>query len=347
MEIITHSVDQRRKRDHGPQCWHFVQLARNIREQSGSGSLGGAIALTPPSYGFPSGVIGKSGYQSGEISWEPVSGASSYKVYYSLLNGGPYNTLAGNTSGLDYVATGLTNGQTYYFAVTAVQGGVVGIPSEQATVYPFDTNQAVLASGSMTEGGQSTPVIDVSSTAAASGQPSYEWAEHLTGTLNLRELDYYGYGNLQNETVGTGGYAIFDWNGPGASVTNINGPFTVTPGSGWTDISGLQRVFRIDNTLGSSNGWTTSSVGSISIGVSDTNYHYLTVVSPDQSNFPRQFTLSLTSTNGSSASYPINEYIGFSHVFQFFVSGVTSRYRSTPLAEWEGSCRRSSLIMRR
>ena len=94
-----------------------------------------------PAYGFPTGVTGKNGNQSGELSWQPVPGATSYNIHYSLMNGGPYTVLAGNTTNTDYVAGGLTNGQTYYFAVTAIQAGAEGIPSEQVAINPFDTSQ--------------------------------------------------------------------------------------------------------------------------------------------------------------------------------------------------------------
>ena len=81
---------------HGPQRWHFAN-ARNIREQSGSGTLGSAITLTNPACGFPTGVVGQNGFQSGELSWLPVPGATSYNIRYSTMNGGPYNLVAGNT----------------------------------------------------------------------------------------------------------------------------------------------------------------------------------------------------------------------------------------------------------
>ena len=315
--------------DHGPQRWHFAN-ARNIREQSGSGTLGSAISLTSQDYGFPTGVTGKNGNQTAELSWLPVPGAASYNIRYSLLNGGPYSILAGNTTTLDYVVGGLTNGQTYYFVVTAVQGGSEGIPSEQVSINPFDTTQNVLATGSMSEGGQFTPVVEISSAAPASGQPSYIGAEHYTGVLNLRELDDYGFGNLQNEIVGAQGYAIYDWQGAGSNLVNLAAPFTVTPGSGWNDIAYLERQYRVDNVLGVNNGLTANPAASINIGVSDTNFHYLTVISPAQFNYGRQCTIQLTSASGASAVYTVNENPGLSHVFQFLFKGnVTLWARST------------------
>ena len=172
----------------------------------------------------------------------------------------------------------------------------------------------------MSEGGQQTPVIDLNSNAPA-GQPTYISAEHLTGLLDLRELDYYGYGNLQNETVGTKGFVLLDWQGEGTRLTNIFSPFTWTQGSNWAEIPYLERQYRVNGTLGTNDGWTAAAEASIGIGVSDTNFHYLTVVSPAQFNNARQFTLSLVSTNGTSAMYSINESIGYSHVFQFLFRG--------------------------
>ena len=305
---------------HGPQRWHFVNV-RNIREQTGSGSLGGSITLTNPACGFPTGVAGKIANQAVELSWLPVPGAASYNIRYSLLNGGPFSTIAAATTNLDYVVGGLTNGQTYYFALTAILSGVEGIPSEQVPITPFDSTQKVLRAGSMSEGGQFTPVVDVTSGAVSLGQQSYIGSEQLTGVLNLRELDYYGYGNLQLETIGSAGYIMFDWGGFGSNLTNLNGAITITPGTGWTDIAYLERQYRVDTVLGANDGWVANPVGSVSIGVSNTNYYYLTVISPAQYNNTRQFTLTLTSTNGASANYTVNENAGYSHVFQFLFSG--------------------------
>ncbi|MGO8701861.1 MAG: Ig-like domain repeat protein [Limisphaerales bacterium] len=306
--------------DHGPQRWHFVN-ARNIREQSGTGILGGSIILSQPPPAFPTGLTAKNGDRRAELTWKPVQGASSYNIRYSLMNGGPYNTIATTSTNTDCLFGGLTNGQTYYFAVTGVIGGTEGIPSEQVPVTPFDTTQNVLCAGSMSEGGQFTPVIDVTTTNMNSDFASYVGAEHYTGVLNLRELDYYGYGNLENESVGTQGYAIFDWNGPGSSRINIPGPFTLRTNSGWWDVPYLERQFRIDNVLGLNNGIIAGPKASMSIAVSDTNFHYLTVISPAQYNNPRVFTLELTSTNNTSAVYTLDEAPGLSHVFQFLFSG--------------------------
>jgi hypothetical protein len=313
--------------EHGPQRWHLVN-ARNIREQAGSGPLGSTITLTNPPCGFPVNVTGQSGNRSAEISWKPVPGATSYNIYYSQNNGGPYTVSAGSTASANYTAMGLINGQTYYFAVTAVVGGIEGMPSEQAAVYPFDTSQTVLCAGSMSEGGQFTPVIEINPTNALAGLPSWIGAEHYTGVLNPSELDGYGYGNLQNETIGTGGCYLCEIQGTATSFYNVQAPFTVTYGGGWVDIPYLERQYRINGTLEMNNGLVANGYGYLYFGATDNNYHYLTVVSPSQFNNARQFTLGVTSTNNTSAVYTINEGPGLSHVFQFLFKGNITLWAS-------------------
>lgn len=59
------------------------------------------------------------------LSWTPVTGATSYKVYYS--QSGKY-TLRGTTSTASYTDNGLMAGQSYCYAVTAL------VPCQGATV---------------------------------------------------------------------------------------------------------------------------------------------------------------------------------------------------------------------
>jgi hypothetical protein len=303
---------------HGPQRWQFVN-ARNIREQIGSGALGEVIVLTDQNYGFPAGVNGQNGNRSGELFWRPVRGASSYNIYYSLRHGGPFNILAGNTSGTNYTVSGLTNGQTYYFAVTAILAGGEGVPSEQVEISPFDTSQAVLCAGSITEGGQ-TPVVDVSSRSSIANEPSMIGTENQTGVFTPRDLVDYGYGALMNTTIGTQGYLIYDWGGAGSNLTNLSSSFTITKGSGWVDAANLTRQYRVDNVLGTNMGLSANPYGTINIGVNDLEFHYLTVVSPAVGR--RQFILEITSTNGASAFYSItNDWIGHTYTFQFLFRG--------------------------
>jgi hypothetical protein len=316
---------------HGPQRWHLVNV-RNIREQTGSGSLGGNISLTGQLVNFPVGVSAQNGNQCAGLFWRPVAGANSYNIRSSLLNGGPYTTINGSTTGTNFLATGLANGQTYYFVITAVESGNEGVPSEQAAATPFDTRQNVICAGSEAEGAQMDLVVDINSNGPAAGQPAYVGGEYTTGVLNMRERDYYGFGQMANETLGTRGYVIYDWGGPGTNLVNVSSNFNVSPAVGWKNISCLKRYYRVNNVMGAAfdangtqnnvaNGMTANIIGSIPIQSKDSNFHYLTVFSPACYNVSRNAKVGITSTTGDSVYYLADEKPGYSHVYQFIFRG--------------------------
>jgi hypothetical protein len=313
---------------HGPQRWHLVN-ARNIREQAGVGALGGTIQLTNPPVNFPVGLSTQNGNQCAELSWLPVPGAASYNVHGSINNGGPYDIFCGSTAGTNFLASGLTNGQTYYFAVSAVQSGAEGMLSEQAPANPFDTSRNVACVGAEFEGAQTVLIMDIQSNAPA-GQPACLGAEYATGVLNLRERDYYGFGQLANEIIGTKGCVLYDWGGVGTNFNNVAPNFSVMPGVGWAHASYLKRGYKVGNIVGDTgqnnavNGLTAKPIGSIPITTADGNFHYLTVVSPACFNMARNAKIGITSTTGDSVFYTVNESPGYSHVFQFIFRGNIS-----------------------
>jgi hypothetical protein len=159
--------------------------------------------------------------------------------------------------------------------------------------------------------------------------------------LNLRESDYYDYGNLENETVGAGGYLLLDWQGTGTRLTNLPASLTVAyvPVFVWKGIADLDRQFKVGNELQTNItnwGWEPfSTIASLTNVVSDTNFHFLTVASPNHEVDQRVFTLRLTSDNdNTSAAYSVNEgnaiqtikgkavvTIGSSHMYQFLFRG--------------------------
>jgi hypothetical protein len=57
------------------------------------------------------------------LTWEPVSGATSYQIRRATSAGGPWTTIANGVTLTNYVAGGLTNGTTYYFQVIAQNAG--------------------------------------------------------------------------------------------------------------------------------------------------------------------------------------------------------------------------------
>ncbi|OUS76429.1 hypothetical protein B1748_12155 [Paenibacillus sp. MY03] len=83
----------------------------------------------------PTGLAASSsGTSSIELGWTAVTGASSYHIYRASASGGPFTKV--NTepvTATSYIDTGLTAGTTYYYQVTAVQGGVESTHSATAS----------------------------------------------------------------------------------------------------------------------------------------------------------------------------------------------------------------------
>ena len=67
----------------------------------------------------PTGLSATAGGTQVVLSWSPPNGATNYNVKSSTTNGGPY-TLIGSTAATSYTNTGLANGTTYYYVVSAV-----------------------------------------------------------------------------------------------------------------------------------------------------------------------------------------------------------------------------------
>lgn len=83
----------------------------------------------------PTGVA--AGTLSGQavLTWNPVASAASYNVKRSISSGGPYAT-TGVAFGNNYTDAGLTNGVTYYYVVSAVNGVVESANSAQVSARP-------------------------------------------------------------------------------------------------------------------------------------------------------------------------------------------------------------------
>src|SRR5690606_6543834 len=80
----------------------------------------------------PTGLIAASGNAQVQLSWNAVSGATGYNVKRSTTSGGPYTNVQTNVSGTSFTDTGLTNGTTYYYVVTAVNASGESAISNQA-----------------------------------------------------------------------------------------------------------------------------------------------------------------------------------------------------------------------
>jgi hypothetical protein len=94
--------------------------------------LGGTSDTTAPS--APTGVSASAGDGQATISWTVISDATSYNIYWSTTSGVTKTTETQITGAISpYTHTGLTNGTTYYYVVTAINSYGESSESSQAS----------------------------------------------------------------------------------------------------------------------------------------------------------------------------------------------------------------------
>jgi fibronectin type 3 domain-containing protein len=113
----------------------YVVSAVNAAGESGNSNQASATPLgTPPP--APTGLTATAGNAQVSLTWNASSGASSYNVKRSTTSGGPFTTIATGVTSTSFTNTGLTNGTTFFFVVSAVNSAGESGNSNQANATP-------------------------------------------------------------------------------------------------------------------------------------------------------------------------------------------------------------------
>ncbi len=209
-------------------------------------------APTPPA--VPTNLVATPGDSMVGLTWSAASGGMSYNVKRATVSGGSYTTVA-NVTTTSFDDTGLVNGTTYYYVVSAVNvsgesansGQVGATPIERTARYAFE-GDALDGSGNSFDG-TATSLTYVTGKVGAqaaqfNGTSSYvaiprSVVADFTVAMWVRTTDtaggaggqwWSGKGLVDGE-VGGGGA---DW---GTSIVNGKLAFGVGSGSGDTTIA--------------------------------------------------------------------------------------------------------------
>jgi len=107
-----------------------------------SGGGGGGQTTTAP--GAPTGLTAVAGNLQVGLTWSASTGATSYNVKRATTSGGSYTQVATTTLTND-TDTGLTNGNTYYYVVSAANSAGESANSAQVSATPAGPSTSVQA----------------------------------------------------------------------------------------------------------------------------------------------------------------------------------------------------------
>jgi fibronectin type 3 domain-containing protein len=171
----------------------YSSSASATTSSSGSGDGGGGTAPSAPT-----GVTASATSSSSiSVSWNSVSGATSYKVYYEIGSSSTKN-LAGTVSGTSYTHTGLTASTRYYYYIVAVNSA--GESGYSSNTY------ATTQSGSSGGGGTapSAPTgVTASATSSSSISVSWNSVSSATSYKVYYEIGSSSTKNLAGTVSGT------------------------------------------------------------------------------------------------------------------------------------------------
>ncbi len=115
--------------------YYYAVTALNILGEESSNSVEASITPEPPPPSAPTGLTATSGNNQAVLSWNGSAGATSYNVKYSTTSGSGYVT-NGTPTTTNYTDATVVNGTTYYYVVSAVNGGGESANSVEVSVTP-------------------------------------------------------------------------------------------------------------------------------------------------------------------------------------------------------------------
>ncbi|MGP4039701.1 pectate lyase [Gracilibacillus sp. D59] len=119
-ETIAENIEKTTFRDTGLENgtnYYYVVSAENIGGEGNHSNEISALPVAPLQ--APTGLSASNGSQEVTISWESVNGATSYQVLRSKEKGISYEVIENAVTETSYTDTDLTEGETYYYVVSA------------------------------------------------------------------------------------------------------------------------------------------------------------------------------------------------------------------------------------
>jgi hypothetical protein len=160
--------------------YYYVIIAVNSIGQSAPSAEASATpdsAVTVPA--APTGLAAAAGNAQVGLTWTVSAGASSYHVKRATVSGGPYAVIA-TQAAASFIDTGLTNGITYYYVLSAVNSAGESSNSSQVAATPAGSSTSGPAAVCTAPFGQDT---SATTTTVGSGTAASCTEAALAGAL--------------------------------------------------------------------------------------------------------------------------------------------------------------------
>ncbi len=205
---------------------YTMTIGTGVRDNAGHGLAAPySFSFTTTPVGTPSGLTATRGNLQSTLAWTASPGATGYNVYWSTNYGVTPRTGAkiSGVAGTSYTHTGLSNGTTYYYVVTAVNGAAEGSPSDYTSVLIDGVPPTVIST---------TPANNATG-ASVSGPISVSFSKYLNNST----------WNNANVSLKDGKGAVVSGSYNSSSFTPsqtlaFNTTYTMTIGTGVQDSSG-------------------------------------------------------------------------------------------------------------
>jgi len=198
----------------------------------------GAFGESPP-HAAPSGPVAEGADGRVELTWNAVTGAENYVIFWSDTATGELTNVIDDLTGTSYSHTGLTNLVTYRYRIAAETGGGRGPqsilvsaepgpvpgPVEWAVVTAEDPGHTVRFSPAAQATGYRV-YLALTREQLAGRRPNATFEEttaspHVRASIPLSSAIYYRVIAMNGTRIGTGGPVVIS---PARTVTNLDHP---------------------------------------------------------------------------------------------------------------------------
>jgi len=184
--------------------------------------------------GAPGALAATPGNTQISLTWTAVSGATAYSVHRGTASGGPYTTIQTNVTTTSFTNTGLTNGTTYYYVVTATNGVGEGPNSNEASATPMVPPTVVTFTSVAAQDGW---VLESSETSNAGG--SIDATSNTTSSLRVgddnKDKQYKSVVSFDTSAIPDGATILSATLRLRRGTLSGTDPFT-THGTCWVDV---------------------------------------------------------------------------------------------------------------